>query len=333
MMHLLTIKNFKALRNETLPMERLTVFTGSNSSGKSTALLALFIAHAHKLDQLHYITPRLRPLLPFGAPEATEGEISICYNDGSVQTVLMNRGIITRPSSPPKRNCFFLCAERIGPRAVHETDLDNRLDLFGRLAVHYFETNKVKLLPSELVYPGTSSETLATQVNYWLRYIVDATLRTCREDAHVLAFFSHADGPYVSPLSMGFGTSTLLPVILTCLAAQPGALVIIENPEIHLHPRAQARLADFFRFIARAGIQVVLETHGEALLANLCSHASEEQANADDLVFHYKEHASKPFVTIRGDASGVFRTEDGEPANFPAVFCEGSLPDQFSNQE
>lgn len=333
MMHLLTIKNFKALRDETLPMEKLTIFTGANSSGKSTALLALFIAHAHKLDQLHYITPRLRPLLPFGAPESTEGEISIRYKDGTIQTVLMNRGIITRPSSPPKRNCFFLCAERIGPRAVHETDLDNRLDLFGRLAVHYFETNKVKLLPPELVYLETSSETLATQVNYWLRHIVDATLRTCREDAHVLAFFSHADEPYVSPLSMGFGTSTLLPVLLTCLAAQPGDLVIIENPEIHLHPHAQARLADFFRFIARAGIQVVLETHGEALLANLCSHAAENQTDAADLVFHYKEHSSKPFASLRIDASGSFRMENGDSANFPIGFCEGSLSAPFSAQE
>ncbi|MDR6190380.1 putative ATPase [Agrobacterium pusense] len=66
--------------------------------------------------------------------------------------------------------------------------------------------------------------------------------------------------------NVGVGVSQVLPIVVTSLLAQPGALLIFEQPELHLHPRVQARLADFFLSLALDGKQVLLETHSEYLV-------------------------------------------------------------------
>lgn len=66
--------------------------------------------------------------------------------------------------------------------------------------------------------------------------------------------------------SVGVGVSQVLPVILLCLLAEPGTLVILEQPELHLHPKLQQDLADFLLACSRAGRQIVLETHSEHLV-------------------------------------------------------------------
>ncbi len=71
----------------------------------------------------------------------------------------------------------------------------------------------------------------------------------------------------VNMADVGFGASQVLPVLIEALLANPGSLVIIEQPELHLHPDAQATLADFFiDCAAQKDIRFVLETHSEHLL-------------------------------------------------------------------
>ena len=72
------------------------------------------------------------------------------------------------------------------------------------------------------------------------------------------------------PLSaMGFGASQVLPIIVQCVKAKPGSLVIIEQPELHLHPRAQAELGDVFIAMSHRGVHFLIETHSEHLLLRL----------------------------------------------------------------
>ncbi len=69
--------------------------------------------------------------------------------------------------------------------------------------------------------------------------------------------------------SVGVGVSQILPVILLCLLADPGSLVVLEQPELHLHPKLQHDLADFLLACARSGRQLVIETHSEHLVNRL----------------------------------------------------------------
>lgn len=76
-------------------------------------------------------------------------------------------------------------------------------------------------------------------------------------------------GREVDLTSVGVGVSQVLPVVLLCLLAEPGTLVILEQPELHLHPKLQQNLADFLLACARAGRQLVVETHSEHLVNRL----------------------------------------------------------------
>lgn len=63
--------------------------------------------------------------------------------------------------------------------------------------------------------------------------------------------------------NVGFGISYTLPVIVALLSAVPGSLLIIENPEAHLHPQGQSQLARLFSLVAQRGVQIIVETHSD----------------------------------------------------------------------
>jgi predicted ATPase len=84
--------------------------------------------------------------------------------------------------------------------------------------------------------------------------------------------------------SVGVGVSQALPVVLLCLLAKPGSLVVIEQPELHLHPAMQLKLADFFLACARSGRQILIETHSEHLVNRLRLRTVEDPEGSGSLV-------------------------------------------------
>jgi len=84
--------------------------------------------------------------------------------------------------------------------------------------------------------------------------------------------------------SVGLGVSQLLPIIVRCLLAKPGEVVVLEQPEIHLHPASQQRLADFLLACARSGRQLLVETHSEHLVNRLRLRAAEDKSQNDEIV-------------------------------------------------
>lgn len=79
--------------------------------------------------------------------------------------------------------------------------------------------------------------------------------------------------------NVGFGVSQILPVIALCLMASPGSIVLLEQPELHLNPGMQQKLADFLLNMAKTGRQIVVETHSEYLITRLRRNAA---SNPDD---------------------------------------------------
>lgn len=121
----------------------------------------------------------------------------------------------------------------------------------------------------------------------------------------------------------------ILPILVACLTAKKGETVIIENPEIHLHPKAQAKLGDFFAWVARSGIQLIIETHCEHLVNKLCYNVFSKTINKKDLVIYYKE-LSKPFKKINVDEKGRFIDQTGNSISFPANFFDVSVDDYLT---
>lgn len=90
---------------------------------------------------------------------------------------------------------------------------------------------------------------------------------------------------------VGFGVSQVLPVIALCYYVPKGSTVIIEQPEIHLHPKIQASLADIFiDAIKKRNIQIILESHSEHLLRRLQRRIAEEQISSNDVSLYFAEN-------------------------------------------
>jgi predicted ATPase len=110
-----------------------------------------------------------------------------------------------------------------------------------------------------------AQETLEYQVNYWLSNIVNTSVST--EDnigpEFLNAYYTPSGSRQTRPGDVGSGIGYIVSVIIMCLASKPGDIIIIENPEIHLHPSAQSKVCRFIYFIASAGRQLFVETHSD----------------------------------------------------------------------
>lgn len=71
------------------------------------------------------------------------------------------------------------------------------------------------------------------------------------------------------PVNVGFGVTYTLPIIVAILSAKVDDLIIIENPESHLHPKAQSILGKLFAIAANAGVQIIIESHSDHILNSL----------------------------------------------------------------
>ncbi|MDO7882211.1 AAA family ATPase [Salinibacterium soli] len=91
----------------------------------------------------------------------------------------------------------------------------------------------------------------------------------------------------VSVADVGFGVSQTLPVLVALLAAKPGQLVYIEQPEIHLHPRAQLALASTLVSAANRGVNVVAETHSSLLIRGIQTEIARGHLPAESLSLNW----------------------------------------------
>lgn len=128
----------------------------------------------------------------------------------------------------------------------------------------------------------------------------------------------------VSIADVGIGVSQTLPVLVALLAAKPGQLVYLEQPEIHLHPRAQTAMAQVLADAARRGVRVVAETHSSLLLLGVQTLVAEGKLSPELVKLHWFERGDDGAATIRSadlDEGGAF----GE---WPEDFGDASLDAQ-----
>lgn len=91
----------------------------------------------------------------------------------------------------------------------------------------------------------------------------------------------------VNIADVGFGVSQTLPVVVALLVAGPGQLVYLEQPEIHLHPRAQVAFANLLKRAVDRGVRVVVETHSSLLIRALQTLVARQELYTDDLILHW----------------------------------------------
>ena len=110
--------------------------------------------------------------------------------------------------------------------------------------------------------------------------------------------------PEFSPVNVGFGFTYTLPVITAILSAKKGDLIIIENPESHLHPQGQAKLGELIARAANDGVQLIIESHSDHLFNGVRVAIKNGIVKTDDVsVFYF----------IRDEKSGEHITTIEQP--------------------
>lgn len=275
-------KGYKSIKELEVECRRLNLFIGTNSSGKSSLLQAILLV-VQNLERSYGLNG---PLVSSGEFRETRNyalkndtieiklsddeeqiDLNIC-EDGKIYLVQREGGKLAQALNLINRGVHYLSCNRIGSQDVYHKNLSVS-DMFGKngeYAIDFLSKYKDEPLEKELIHYH-ESYTLSAQVNGWLEYIVKARIQTeevIGTDV-VKASYNMVESFYARPKNIGSGVSYLISILIVCLGSKKGDIIIIENPEIHLHPLSQSRICEFLYFISLSGRQVFVETHSDHL--------------------------------------------------------------------
>ena len=223
----------------------------------------------------------------------------------------------------------YVNAERVGPRKSYPLSevLARRGDFgaSGEYAWNYLSSHWNDLLPvGDPRHDPERRRRLLDVVDRWLQNVCPGArlrLDEVRAADAIIARYSFdregdvATRPYRAT-NVGFGLSYALPVVLALLA-EPGALCLIENPEAHLHPRGQTKLAELAVRAASAGVQVFAETHSDHFIDGVRIAVRDGLIAPENTAFHYFERLGGKTVVSSPEIDG-----DGRLSHWPAGFFD-----------
>ncbi len=128
----------------------------------------------------------------------------------------------------------------------------------------------------------------------------------------------------VNIADVGIGVSQVLPILVALIAAQEGQLVYIEQPELHLHPKAQVAMGELLAEAANRGVRVIVETHSSLLLLTVQTLIAEGKIAHTDVGLHWFARDAKGATTVQY----VQPDEDGAYGEWPEDFSEIELKAQ-----
>jgi len=124
------------------------------------------------------------------------------------------------------------------------------------------------------------------------------------------------------PTNVGFGLSYTLPVLVALLGMNPGGLLLIENPEAHLHPHGQAKVGELIARAAEAGIQVILETHSDHVLNGIRIAVKNGIIAPEKVALHYFQRADDDSLSTGVEVVSPEIDADGRIDDWPEGFFD-----------
>lgn len=290
--------NFKCFKDITIPLNRLTVLLGMNGAGKSSAIQALLLLKNAVVGRLVGTVIPLNESFDLNLgtfndiinQDENDGNIKISYFEdeicrASVRFVEDERqqlGVSIASLDKHRidtslKYMYYLGAERIGPRVSQPIRQMSYLNVgtHGEYTAQVIDSDGGrKKVRTECMYKGTKNPILPAQVNKWLSFIIPGVEVIANTDfsalrASIRMVNPYYDASYVLPTNIGFGISYVLPIIVAGLIAKKGGMLIIENPEAHLHPAAQSAMGEFLGMIAKSGVYVIVETHSDHIISGM----------------------------------------------------------------
>ncbi len=348
----ITVSGFKRFEQGSFDFAPLTVLTGLNGAGKTSLLQAILLAAHASLSSARTLSLNGPFNLELGTAEDVLNwmwpspiEVHAAGGGGKVakwRFTIPNEEdlyleVADRPETPLKafsgvpRTFTYLSAERLGPRSVSLAsplpDAELEVGVKGEYCAHVLSVLGDRLIEnperSHPLYDAPSPRLLKYEVEQWLSEItrpIEVTGERMAASTVAELRFRTPGSDWVRATNMGFGISYALPIILAGLIAEPGGLLIVENPEAHLHPAGQSRMGVFLAWLAERGVQVLVETHSDHLVngirRGIAEHSYLEPINAVVHWFGAGESADEPFHETLVIGS------DGSLSNWPSGFFD-----------
>jgi len=143
--------------------------------------------------------------------------------------------------------------------------------------------------------PRRKQQTLEERIATWLKtlgLIHDFSVKPIAEGSNLYQVHVRktASSPEVLITDVGFGVSQILPVLVLCYYVPEGSTILLEQPEIHLHPSVQSGLADvFIDAMKNRNVQIIVESHSEHLLRRLQRRVADETIHANEIALYFCE--------------------------------------------
>lgn len=291
-MNNLVLENFKCFQKQEIETKKLNILCGVNSGGKSSVIQgylltveALNKAYAegtidlmqtkynmnlHSFDEIYFEDSE---------EEHEKIRIKIFENDGLYEVIFTSeegdnnvKYMISTDSQYEgyDKGVWYLSSERYISDIQMRGNADNLLlgnkNEYLGFILERGRSAKIDIYP-ERSLELNDNKLFAIQVNEWLNQILPGN-RVQGEALNAENIVSMRFGKEFQhhKTNIGYGVSFVLPIIVSGLLAKKGDILIVENPELHLHPKAQSELMAFFVKISLAGVQVILETHSDHIV-------------------------------------------------------------------
>ena len=270
MIQKLEIRGLKCFEKVELNFQKLTLLAGKNSVGKSTVIQAILAMIQEGKNPFCGRYMNIGKISELKNKYVGSKEIQILINDRFSKKMLDDKSdIICEGQLSDDLVLRYISADRIGVRDTYEMTMDDRNEIgvaceyaYQYLVVHDAD----KWEENSLVYDDKSKLTFGGQVDYWLERILGYTIKAEELDRTQLirvSFGTKGIGNNIRPKNVGTGVSYIAEIIIAALACKEGDVLIIENPEIHLHPSGQLEFMRFISFLADKGVQIIIETHSD----------------------------------------------------------------------
>lgn len=290
MINHLRLKAFKSLPDQIVTLKTLTILSGLNNSGKSSIIQAVRMydralqGFSPLLDG-HGSISEIRSKF---SNKEEEIEIALKFLDEKEETLRLSEGQWSHPASGPI--CCYIGAGRLGPQTV--LPLRRSIDEFpyigekGEYVLDFIQKLGDAIVPDELHHTSSQGKTLLYELAGWLSEIAPGVEIEMSLDQK--SDSARAEFDSFRPANVGFGLSYTLPILVSILgmaARAPssgweekwgdrweekrnsaGVLLVIENPEAHLHPQGQTAMGRLLTIAASCGVQIIVETHSDHLI-------------------------------------------------------------------
>lgn len=289
------VDGYKSIDRIELELKEFTLLSGINSAGKSSFIQALlYVVQRQKREEngergCEYVDLGRFPDIK----NTVKGNRTILFEtdvrDGAVTgrstvTVTVGETVSLVGMDSQKEmsdyikthHIVYLPTDRIGVEKAYDlnTEKPEEIGNHGEYTYSFLGMFGQERIPEEAFAcePETVGMSLNNQVNYWLEYLTGFHIQTniVSDIDQVVATYANAkSNRYYRAKNVGTGVTYIATLIIAALSSRAGDTLIIENPEIHLHPRAQSRIVEFLAHVSNSGLQVILETHSDHIYNGL----------------------------------------------------------------